>query len=256
MQLEKGVSSDATFVCLCAQAQAIADLLYERFAVRRCAVVHSDDVYGQGLADSFEQNAQARGLAIVRRLIVSSQATQQALDDLAEQLTNADVRVIVLMCDAALGGFVMRSSFQQVDDQVGGPGFLWFGSDALVSDRIWQLDAQLSANVELRDNVLKGLVGFSPSAAMGGAEWSSFEASMLSQPSTCPINGTCSSLTDDFGEFIWQNADTSECVGSDAGSALRERTRRQRPHVSRVVNQPQASPTSQKERATERETEG
>ena len=98
---------------------------------------------------------------------------------------------------------------------VGGPGFLWFGSDAVTNDRTWAAVPNVSA-------VFKGFFGLSPSAGIT-SQFLSYRR-RLQAFDVWPGNGTgqCNDEVDGDGRYIWQqdvDGDPStppECSSFDA----------------------------------------
>eukprot|EP00966_Prymnesium_polylepis_P231270 5351896-Prymnesium_polylepis.1 len=52
---------------------------------------------------------------------------------------------------------------------VGGPGYLWVGSDTMVDSGLWESDEALATNVSLRQHVLKGFFAIAPDGKSQGA---------------------------------------------------------------------------------------
>ena len=103
-----------------------------------------------------------------------------------------------------------------------GPGFLWFGSDAVTTDATWTNPAANMATEERRVAIMKGYFGLIPDFA--GAPYNEYFARLQAQPSTVGAGpGACDTAVDDDSPatFIWQqdhdnNLSTPlECGGFD-----------------------------------------
>eukprot|EP00966_Prymnesium_polylepis_P202294 4686636-Prymnesium_polylepis.1 len=107
---------------------------------------------------------------------------------------------------------------------IGGPGYMWLGSDALSQSSLWTTNSVLSDPAE-RLCVLKGFFGLRPSVGQGTAVYNAFLARQRALPSSLPVNGTvCNMATDDdlaSPRYIWaQDSDNNAstplaCGGTD-----------------------------------------
>lgn len=148
------------------QAEAMVDVLSNRFNYSAVALVSSTDSYGEGLKTAFYQLWTARN-----RTILTSQSIAEGGDYAVvyRELLRSRAHVIVLLCQASEGGRFLRGAYQ-AQPRIGGEGFLFFGSDAVATSDTWQKDngaGGLSTDVGLRQQVLKGFFGITASYGQG-----------------------------------------------------------------------------------------
>ena len=102
-------------------------------------------------------------------------------------------------------GPFLRAAYQA---GVGGPGFLWFGSNAVVNSDTFRTDVGgMKEDLTLRLNVMKGFFGMSPSRGYGSPTYDSYLQRLRALPSKAGASGACNDeKDDDGGTFLWQQA--------------------------------------------------
>lgn len=135
-----------------------------------------------------------------------------------DELRKVDARIIVIFCQASDAGPFMKGAFEA---GIGGPGYMWIGSDAVVKSDTW-LNNGVMADEALRLQVMKGFIGLTPSVGQGTAAYAGFETRTKAQPSTKGDGTNCNLEKDDDGQtYIWaQDHDNNgstplECGGND-----------------------------------------
>ena len=201
------------------QGDGLADLVQNLFGYTRVASVASTDGYGAAGIAAFLSAAASRGLNVLVSLNFNNNA-----NDFTEQyreLQRSDARIIILFCQTADAGVFMKGALAE---GIGGPGYMWLGSDALSQSSLWTTNSVLSDPVE-RLRVLKGFFGLRPSVGQGTAVYNAFLARQRALPSSLPVNSTvCNMATDDdlaSPRYIWaQDSDNNAstplaCGGTD-----------------------------------------
>ena len=180
------------------QGVGLADLIKNLFGFSKVATVSSTDGYGAAGIAAFHTAADELGLTIL-----TAQTFAKDASDFTEQyreLKSSEARIIVIFCQANDAGPFMRGAFEE---GIGGPGYLWIGSDATVKSDTW-LNNDVLLDEELRLQVMKGFIGLAPSVGQGTAAYAGFEARTLAQPSTTGNGTSCNLATDDDGgAYIW-----------------------------------------------------
>eukprot|EP00966_Prymnesium_polylepis_P336652 7391684-Prymnesium_polylepis.1 len=184
----------------------------------KIATVNSDDSYGAGGVESFRAAAAAVGMTVL--VSVSIANDQREFSAQINDLKRSNARIIVIFTQARDSGPFLRTAYQS---GVGGPGFLWFGGNAVVNTDTWETDVGgMAEDLTLRLNVMKGFFGMSPSRGVGSALYTAYLSRLRALPDKSSVNGTCNMETDDDGgRTIWaqdhdDNASTPiVCSGSD-----------------------------------------
>jgi len=198
------------------QATGLADLVHSLFGYKRIATVASTDEYGASGMLAFKRRASALGILTLASVSITGGANDES--DFSEQtdaLRASGATVIVIFAggyDASL--FIEKAYYAGV----GGPGFLWLGSDAVSQ-------ASTMARIEdptVRRRVFQGFFGLTPSASTDSPVFRRYNRSRSAMPSTAGDGaGNCDLETDDDGVEMWAadndgNASTPlACSGSD-----------------------------------------
>uniref|UniRef100_A0A7S2BXW5 Receptor ligand binding region domain-containing protein n=1 Tax=Haptolina brevifila TaxID=156173 RepID=A0A7S2BXW5_9EUKA len=185
------------------QVLGILKVISGLFGYRQIATVTTTGPYGSGGLSAITQAAQDAGIEILTS--VTFNRDTQDLSAKIAQLRTSGVRVIVIFAQAGDGGRFMRMAYQA---GVGGPGFLFFGSDGLCRSETWEHDVGgMAEDVVLREQVLKGFFGLSPSLG-GGPQFEAFSTRLKMVPSTMPSieadgEEVCDSAVDSTGTPLW-----------------------------------------------------
>ena len=159
------------------QAEAMVDILSNLFNFSHVATVKSTDSYGmEGLA-AFSALWTAQNRTILTSQSISSDDVDFSL--VYSELRRVRARVIVLFCQAKEGGRFLRGAYRA---GVGGAGFLVFGSDAVTSPGTWlgdDAEGGLASDMALRDDVLRGYFGLTPSNGQGTPRYSAYRERLV-----------------------------------------------------------------------------
>ncbi|KAL1524858.1 hypothetical protein AB1Y20_019738 [Prymnesium parvum] len=198
------------------QSEAIVDILYELFEYTTVSTIASTDSYGSAGMAAFLSAAASHNPPIA---VLTSQNFANDATDFTEQMSslkNVDSRVVVIFCQGSDSGAVLSAAY---DAGVAGPGFLWFGSDAVTIDSTW---LNPKANMELEERrvaIMKGFFGLNPSA--GSSTFDSYFARLNARPSTVGNGaGSCNTETDDEGTYIWQQDHDNDATTPNACSGF------------------------------------
>eukprot|EP00966_Prymnesium_polylepis_P213844 4952497-Prymnesium_polylepis.1 len=134
------------------QAQVMADLLVNYFEYMTVAVVYESSTYGENLYLAFRSYAPDYGITLAQAVTFAPGA-----DSFSSQFTavkQSGSQVILLLCQATDGSRFMRGAY--MDGGVGGVGYLNLVGDSMAGSDVWTADEMLSANVTLRELVLRG----------------------------------------------------------------------------------------------------
>ena len=201
------------------QGDALADLVQNLFGYSLVAAASSTDSYGSAGIAAFLSAASERRISILASVTFAKDAT----DFLAQysELHRTGARVIIIFCPAADAGPFMKGALY--DYGIGGPGYVWLGSDSVTISDTWTNNGILVDPVE-RLAVLKGYVGVTPSRGTGTPAYNAYLQRMRAVPPTTGNGTSCDLATDDdtaAPTYIWaqdiQGDGTSEliCGGND-----------------------------------------
>jgi hypothetical protein len=160
------------------------------------------------------------GIAILASVTLSNNQV-----DFSEQyaaLDRSKARIIVLFCQASDGGRFMRGAYEV---GIGGPGYMWIGSDAVTKSDTWLLN-DVMTDPTLRLAVMKGFIGLSPSIGIDTPVYDAYMDRVRAVPPTTGDGTNCNLATDDditaaTPTYIWaqdhdDNASTPlACGGND-----------------------------------------
>jgi ABC-type branched-subunit amino acid transport system substrate-binding protein len=197
------------------QAIGQADLIKNLFGYTRVATASSLDGYGSAGIAAFHQEAASVGITVITSVTFDNNANDFSSQYAELQRSNA--HVIVLFCQASDAGPFMLGAYNY---GIGGPGFMWFGSDAVTQSDTW-LNNGVLVDDALRLNVMKGFFGLTPSIGQGTALYEGYMERVRSSPATDGNGTLCNLATDDDGTLIWAhdhdgNASTPiECGSND-----------------------------------------
>lgn len=113
------------------QSVAHVDVLKSLFGYTTIATVYSDhDTYSNSMHLNFYRQAEADGVTVLASIIIPQNVDpgSQELHNAITQLRFSLARVVVIFAQAKYAGRFLKSAFEH---GVGGPGFLWLGSDAV-----------------------------------------------------------------------------------------------------------------------------
>eukprot|EP00966_Prymnesium_polylepis_P044191 1024304-Prymnesium_polylepis.1 len=179
------------------QAQGMADVLTGLFQYSAVATAASTDGYGSAGIAAFVTAASDLGMSVLTSVIFAKDST--AFDNQFAELARVDARIIVLFCQASDAGLFLRGAHAA---GVGGPGYLWFGSDAITIPDTW-LNNDVLLDLTLRERVMLGYFGLSPSFGTG-SKYQEYLTRVRAQPATTGNSTDCNMAKDDEGlNFIW-----------------------------------------------------
>lgn len=197
------------------QAEALVDILIDRWQFTRVALVSSSDLYGAQGAIALTAAAMRRNLTISASLTFPEGTQDFRL--IYQDLEAREARVIILFMHAVDAGPLLRGAFEH---GLGGPGFLFIGSDATASSSLWELDNTLDGDQTLRERVLQGFFALAPTSGTP-ERLAAFYERLQARPSTLqnPSTGECSTEADDDGRKLWAHYQPGtailNCTGSD-----------------------------------------
>ena len=93
----------------------------------------------------------------------------------------------MLFCQASDAGPFLKGAFEA---GIGGPGYLWFGSDAVTKSDTW-LNDDVLLDETLRLQVMQGFFGMTPSTGKGTAPYEAYLARLRAMPPTTGSGGSC-----------------------------------------------------------------
>ena len=108
------------------------------------------------------------------------------------RVIDSRIRVIVLICEQGEASQAIRDANTH---QVGGEGFLWFGSEGLMNRGLWEDDSVMTADPVMRLHLLKGLFGVS--LGQNRSMFAAYRERLLRLPATNGTDGDCNWETDD-----------------------------------------------------------
>ncbi|KAL1529245.1 hypothetical protein AB1Y20_000200 [Prymnesium parvum] len=199
------------------QVLVIVHILNQLFNYSSIALVSSGDNYGVPFSDAFKTEAHSVGMRVYPSVVLIPWETE--FNDQYRSLLEARSRIIVMLSSQAVASRFLSGS---IAARVGGPGYLWFVSDAIANEDTWQLDPGLSTDLNLRTQVFKGMFGVIPSPSVSAALSNFLDRRRTLLVQETDSNG-CSLGKDDSGNYVFQrytdgNASSSPvCVSlSDA----------------------------------------
>ena len=195
------------------QAAALADLAFHHFNYTRIATVASTDTYGSSGIRAFTEQANALGMTILTSISVVASSLDYS--EQFAQLRRSGARVILIFCGTFDASRFIEHAY---DAGIGGPGYLWLGSDAVSNHETMSMVADDAR----RQRIFQGFVGLTPATLAGSAAYEAYERRRRALRSTVG-NGTgaCDLEVDDDAQLMWAadhdgNASTPlECAGSD-----------------------------------------
>ena len=202
------------------QGEALADVLHNLGGYTRVAAISTTDTYGSGGITAFATAANLRGITVSQLVQFNRGATD--FSQYYTELLASEARIIVIFMLAVDAGRFMVGAYGA---GIGGPGFLWLGSDGVTSDSLWLANGVMP-DLDVRLQVMRGYLGLTPSYGEGTAAHDAYVARLRAMPSTLPnAAGECNPGTDtdeDWPTRLWA-ADTDNnassplaCAGANA----------------------------------------
>ncbi|KAL1522821.1 hypothetical protein AB1Y20_017790 [Prymnesium parvum] len=196
---------------------AMVDLLLHLWKYSSVAVVHSTDAYGTGAASAFSEVALSSGISVVTTQSFAKDSPSFWAQQRA--LLQSGSRVILLFSPTSDAGRFLRTALSV---GVGGPGYLWLGTDSLADAGLWEGDPYLATNATLRDEVLTGIFCLRPALLSHATDrYSDYLLRRQKLPKNHGDVGSCNLETDDTGVYLWaQDHDDNQstplaCSGFD-----------------------------------------
>jgi ABC-type branched-subunit amino acid transport system substrate-binding protein len=198
------------------QAEGLVALI-QLLGYTRVATVSSAETYGAAGIAAFHKAADRAQIEIM-----TSQSFEPGTTDLehaSRELRRSRARVIVLFCPALDAGRVIRSA---LEEGVGGPGYVWIGSDAVAQESLWSNDPVLASDTSLRLSALRGFFGLVPSNGRGTQAYDDYRVRLTRfAMAAASDHANCSTAEDADGAPMWlQDSDEDVatppvCVESD-----------------------------------------
>ena len=187
------------------QAVAMVDLLVGWFRFEAVATISSTDSYATAGIAAFNREAAKRGLRIVTSQSISADSGD--FTTAYRELAQNRARVVVLFCQSRDAAAFLSGALDYVKDgqphPVAGPGFLYFGSDAVAKTGTWKY-------LSRREEVMKGFFGLLPSSGQGTAAFDDYRdriraasTRLRTLPWTSANQTTCDPATDADGARLW-----------------------------------------------------
>ena len=190
------------------QAFALANLIRFQFGYTMVATVATTDSYGQAGINAFHAAADQVGILVLTKELLS--ADERHFTSQYANLKASHARVIVLFClhPVQTGEFLVGAH----ELGLGGPGYMWIGSDAITDRVSWESNEKMLHNETLRMQVMKGYFGVLPFVDDSTEAYASFAARMRAQPATNGNGSACNmEVDDDGGTLVWaQDPTTNE----------------------------------------------
>ena len=147
----------------------MVDLLVGWFRFEAVATISSTDSYATAGIAAFNREAAKRGLRIVTSQSISADSGD--FTTAYRELAQNRARVVVLFCQSRDAAAFLSGALDYVKDgqphPVAGPGFLYFGSDAVAKTGTWKY-------LSRREEVMKGFFGLLPSSGQGTAAFDDY----------------------------------------------------------------------------------
>ena len=150
---------------------------------RHSALVTGGDPYSSSGSADLAKAAESASITIATTQVITDSDAMGNFSSQLRQLELTEANVFVLWCPTALAGHFLRSAYET---GIGGEGTLWLGADTLVDSGLWEGDAQLASDRQLRQRVLRGLFSVAPVGQPTTASYEAYLAVTLTRHSNLP----------------------------------------------------------------------